>query len=216
VLWDQDGTVIDSEPAWCAAEFTLVQRHGGHWTQADAMNLVGSDLNRTAAALRAAGVNLEIEALINALTDLVIEQVMDTNPWREGIIEALADCRAAGLRCALVSMSWRRFTHAVAGLLPGTFDAVVSGDEVTKGKPDPEPYLIGAARLGLPVDCCIAVEDSPTGVASALAAGLPVVVVPGAVDVPLVPGLVKVSSAKAITVDWLRQVHSQLAADRLS
>jgi beta-phosphoglucomutase-like phosphatase (HAD superfamily) len=152
------------------------------------------------------------EPLINAVLDLVEERVLAARPWCDGIPEALAACREAGRACALGSMSWRRFTHAVADLAPGAFAAVVSGDDVVNGKPDPEPYLVGAAKLGLAPAECVAVEDSPTGAASALAAGIPTLVVPGAVEVPAQPGLARVPSARAITPGHLRALHADLLA----
>ncbi|MDR2253356.1 MAG: HAD family phosphatase [Bifidobacteriaceae bacterium] len=213
VLWDLDGTVVNSESSWFGAERTLAERHGGSWSEAQGMALVGSDLRGTARALQAVGVALETEALVNAMLDLVIENVMATEPWLPGVVDALAACRADGLACALVSMSWRRFTHAVAALAPGAFTAVVSGDDVTRGKPHPEAYLTGAAALGLAPEECVAVEDSPTGVASALAAGIGTVVVPGAVAVPDAPGLVRVAGAGAIDPAWLRRTHPILLAE---
>ncbi|MDR2380337.1 MAG: HAD family phosphatase [Bifidobacteriaceae bacterium] len=212
VLWDLDGTVVDSEPAWYAAEVTLVERYGGTWSKAQALALVGSDLHDTAAGLQAAGVPIETGELINLMLDLVIERVMASQPWLPGVPQALAACQAAGWSNALVSMSWRRFTHAVAALAPGAFAVVVSGDDVVKGKPDPEAYLTGAAKLGCAPEECIAVEDSPTGAASALAAGIPTVVVPGAATVPPRPGLINVSGADAIKPDWLRLTHAKLLA----
>jgi HAD superfamily hydrolase (TIGR01509 family) len=210
VLWDLDGTVVDSEPSWLRAETILVRRHGGSWSQEQGLELVGADLRRTAAGVRAAGVDMETEPLVNALLELVIEDVMATVPWRPGIVEALAACRAAALRSALVSMSWRRFTHAVGELLPGAFDAIVSGDDVERGKPDPEAYRLGAERLGLAPAACLAVEDSPTGAASSLAAGIPTVAVPGAVAIPDQPGVAAVSSALELTPEWLRATHARL------
>ncbi|MDR3107154.1 MAG: HAD family phosphatase [Bifidobacteriaceae bacterium] len=209
VLWDLDGTVVDSEPAWFAAETALVERYGGAWSQERALELIGADLNHTAAALRREGVPLEPKALVNALLEVVIERVMATRPCRPGVREALAECGRAGLACALVSMSWRRFTTAVADLLPGAFAAIVSGDDVTRGKPDPEAYLLGAARLGLRPDECVAVEDSPTGVASALAAGLPTVAVPNPGQLAPAPGLTILDSTEDITVALLREAHAR-------
>jgi HAD superfamily hydrolase (TIGR01509 family) len=178
VLWDLDGTVVDSEPAWLAAETALVRRYGGAWSKAQAIELVGSDLRHTAAVLQRAGVELEPMELIATLIDFVAERVVATRPWRPGILSVLAECAQAGLACALVSMSWRRFTTAVADLVPGVFSVIVSGDEVTRGKPEPEAYLVAAARLGLEPADCIALEDSPTGVAAALNAGIATVAVP--------------------------------------
>jgi beta-phosphoglucomutase-like phosphatase (HAD superfamily) len=94
-------------------------------------------------------------------------------------------------------MSYARLAAAVTDQLPpGTFAAVVTGDEVRHGKPHPEPYLTAAARLGLAPQACLAIEDSPTGVASAVAAGVLVVAVPAVVPVPPGPGYVVVPTLR--------------------
>jgi HAD superfamily hydrolase (TIGR01509 family) len=207
-----DGTVVDSEPAWFAAETMLVERYGGTWSVDQAVALVGSDLKHTAAVLRDAGVPLDPTDLIATLIEFVAERVVATRPWRPGILRALAECREAGLACALVSMSWRRFTTAVAGLVPGTFAVIVSGDEVQRGKPEPDAYLIGAAKLGLEAADCVAIEDSPTGVAAALAAGIATVAVPNPTvtnpgAIAPAPGLALLGSTDQLTVPLLRRLH---------
>ncbi|MDR1186475.1 MAG: HAD family phosphatase [Bifidobacteriaceae bacterium] len=211
MLWDLDGTLVDSEPAWFAAESAMVQRFGGTWSTEQALELTGSDLNRTAAVLQSAGVVMEAHELIRALVEAVAEQVLATRPWMPGVREALIECREAGVPCGLVSMSWRPFTTAVAGLLPGAFAVVVSGDDVNRGKPDPEAYLTGAAKLGLRPADCIAIEDSPTGIASALAAGIPTVGVPNplAGGIMPTPGLTVLRSTEEVTLELLRRVHSE-------
>ncbi len=105
-------------------------------------------------------------------------------PWRPGAVELLADLRAQGVPCALVTMSYRRFVAPIlAGLPAGTFDVVVTGDTVSQGKPHPEPYLKAAAQLGVDPERTLAVEDSNTGTRSAEAAGCTVLVVPNHVPV---------------------------------
>jgi HAD superfamily hydrolase (TIGR01509 family) len=205
-----DGTVVDSEPAWFKAEHILVERYGGSWSDEQSRRLIGADLNDTAAVLQRAGVALETAALVNALLDIVIAYVSEHQPWRPGVTEALAACRAEGLDCALVSMSWRRFTSAVAQMLPEAFSVIVSGDDVSRGKPDPEAYQLGAAKLGLEPRQCVAVEDSPTGVASALAAGVPTIAVPDLAVVEPAPGLVIVDSVRELSPDRLRSLHQQI------
>ena len=112
-----------------------------------------------------------------------------------------ASSRGDGVPCALVTMSYARLAAAVtAQLPPGTFAAVVTGDQVRHGKPDPEAYLTAAARLGVPPGDCLAIEDSPAGVASAEAAGTAVVAVPHVVPVPPGPGHVLVPTLAGTTV----------------
>ena len=184
VLWDMDGTLVDTEPYWIECEYELVAEFGGHWSQEKAHSLVGNDLRMSAAILRdQGGVDLPIDDIVNRLLDGVIARVRNRVPWRPGAKETLAALRKAGIPCALVTMSWKRFADAVVGALPpGTFAVVVSGDEVTNGKPHPEPYLTAARLLGMRPKECVAVEDSPTGVRSAVAAGCRTFAVPNVVE----------------------------------
>jgi beta-phosphoglucomutase-like phosphatase (HAD superfamily) len=112
---------------------------------------------------------------------------------------------ADGVPCALVTMSYRRLVEAVlAGLPAGTFTTVVAGDDVSRGKPHPEPYLTAAARLGAAPADCVAIEDSPTGVASAEAAGVPVLAVAHLVPIPDAPGRRVVGTLAGLTPADLR------------
>ena len=186
VLWDMDGTIVDTEPYWIECEYELVAEFGGHWDQEKAHSMVGNDLRVSAAILRdEGGVDLPIDDIVNRLLDGVIARVRRKVPWRPGARDTLAALRQAGIPCALVTMSWTRFADAVVKTLPpGTFDVVITGDEVTHGKPHPEPYRTAANRLGVRAMDCVAIEDSPTGVASAVAAGCRTFAIPNVVDIP--------------------------------
>jgi HAD superfamily hydrolase (TIGR01509 family) len=187
VLWDMDGSLVDTEPYWIECEYELVARHGhGRWTDEHAHQLVGYDLRDSATYIREhGGVPLAVDDIVNLLLDGVVERVRQHTPWRPGARELLHELRAAGIPTALVTMSWRRLTDAVVDGLPaGAFGTVVAGDDVVNGKPHPEPYLTAAARLGVDPVRCIAIEDSPTGVRSAVAAGCFVIGVPHVVAIP--------------------------------
>jgi len=196
VLWDMDGTIVDTEPYWIEAEFELVAEFGGSWSQELAHSVVGLDLRDTAKVLqRRGGVDLPIDAIVNRLLDGVIDRFRRRVPWRPGARELLALTRKNGIPNALVTMSWKRFADAVVKALPpGTFDVVVTGDDVAHGKPHPEPYRKAAALLGVKPANCLAFEDSPTGVRSAVAAGCRTIAVPNAVDVPKGRGYTRVES----------------------
>ena len=186
VLWDMDGTIVDTEPYWIAAEHEIVEMHGGTWSLEHGKAVVGMDLLDTGAYVRDNGpVPLSPHEIVELLLDRVVASVRREIPWRPGARELLADCRVSGAATALVTMSWRRFaTEVVDALPPASFDAIVVGDDVDRGKPHPDPYLLAAERLGVDPRDCLAVEDSPTGVASALAAGCTVLAVPHMVPVP--------------------------------
>jgi HAD superfamily hydrolase (TIGR01509 family) len=208
VLLDMDGTLVDTEPHWIACEQELVAAHGGSWTDEDAMALVGKPLLVSAGYLSAVGgVDLAPAEIVERLLDGVVARVRERIPWTPGAQELLSSLGAAGVPIALVTMSYRRLAEAVlAGVPEGTFGAVVTGDEVRESKPHPEPYLRAAALLGVDPRRCVAVEDSPTGVAAAEAAGCVTVVVDGVAAVPPAPGRIKVRSLGDLTLDGLEQL----------
>jgi HAD superfamily hydrolase (TIGR01509 family) len=210
VLWDMDGTLVDTEPYWIASEFALVAEHGGTWSDADAHSLVGFDLLDAANVLRdRGGVRLSAVETVEWLLESVIARVRERLPWRPGAPELLAECVAAGVPCAMVTMSWRSLASAVIEAAPpGSFVASITGDEVTSGKPDPEPYQAAAQALGVAPGACVAIEDSPTGVASALAAGCATLGVPHVVPIPAASGLTLVDSLTDVDVAFLRRVHA--------
>lgn len=216
VLWDMDGTLVDSEPYWIAAEHELVERYGGQWSDELAHQLVGQDLLYSARFIRAhSPVTLEPVAVVEALAGRVAEGLATAIPWRPGAAELLAELGAAGVPCALVTMSWRSLADALVAALPaGTFAAVVTGDMVSAGKPDPGPYLLACRMLGVDPGDCVAVEDSPAGVRSAAAAGVPTVGVPHVVPVPGLPGVVLVDTLAGMTAARLTELARLAAADR--
>ena len=201
VLWDMDGTLVDTEPYWMAAEHALVEDHGGVWTDEHAHQLVGNDLLVSADYIRAhSPVDLTSLEVVNELLASVVASVKDHVPWRPGARELLESLVAQGVPCALVTMSWESLATAVVSNLPkGSFTAVVTGDAVQHGKPHPEPYLSAARLLGVDPGACVAIEDSPPGVASAVAAGIPTIAVPHHVEVPETVGAVRVSTLAGLT-----------------
>ncbi|ACQ80496.1 HAD-superfamily hydrolase, subfamily IA, variant 3 [Beutenbergia cavernae DSM 12333] len=209
VLWDMDGTLVDTEPYWMSAEFELVAAAGGTWTHEDAVAIVGQPLVESAAVLRSkGGVVGTDEEIVTTLLERVVGRVRDEGaPWRPGARELLAELRAAGVPMALVTMSYRELADVVLAALPdGTFDAVVTGDVVTHGKPHPEPYLTAARLLGVDVADTVAVEDSVPGVASAEAAGARTIAVPMQVAVPAAPGRSRLATLDGVGPALLARV----------
>lgn len=199
VLWDFDGTLVDTEPYWMKAEYRLVESYGGTWTHEDALALVGNDLLVSGRyIIERTGIPLTPVEVVDRLLDDVVAQLREHIPWRPGARELLADLLAEDVPCGMVTMSYQRFVAPVIEALPEeTFRAVVTGEVVSQGKPHPEPYLEGAARLGLDPATCIAIEDSVTGSTSSIAAGCPTVVVPLHVAVPKREGAVVLPSLPA-------------------
>ncbi|MEJ2859531.1 HAD family hydrolase [Actinomycetospora flava] len=212
VLWDMDGTLVDSERLWDVSLADLAAHLGGTLSAATREDLVGSSLRRSVSTVRAevgldpgdaAGVEADGRWLIERTKVLFAHDL----PWRPGAPEALAAVRASGLPTALVTSTYRELTDvALDSIGRGFFDVTVCGDEVSATKPDPAPYRRAAELLGVDVTACVAVEDSPTGTRSAVAAGATVLVVPAEVAVP--PGERRVlrESLVGVTVDDLREV----------
>ena len=205
VLWDMDGTLVDTEPEWIQAEFEIAHENGGTWSQEQALEMVGNDLMETGRYMREhAGISLEPDEIVEQLLDRVVERVSRQVPWRPGARELLDQLRGAGVRCALVTMSYRRFVAPILATLPAdTFEVVVTGDVVSQGKPHPEPYLTAAALLGVAPADTVAIEDSNTGARSAEEAGCTVLVVQN--HVPVLPGERRVfaDSFEGMTLDDL-------------
>lgn len=184
VLWDMDGTIIDSEPLWLAAEEAMLERFGLMMSAEDRRRLIGSGLWDAAELFRAIGVPLSADRIVEEwVTDVLAGFERTGAAWRPGAMELLGSLGMAGIPCALVTMSVRSLAEWVAALLPeGTFGAIIAGDEVQRPKPDPEAYLRGADALGVPIDRCMAIEDSPKGLRSSIAAGAVSIGVPNMLD----------------------------------
>ncbi|MDR0433312.1 MAG: HAD family phosphatase [Bifidobacteriaceae bacterium] len=207
VLWDLDGTLVDSEGYWIEGEYALVNQFGGNWTEADALEMVGNDLVRTGEALRARGVDMPVDRIVRFLLDGVISRMRERVPWRPGAVDLIADCREHGVPCAMVTASYRDYAQAVVDALPdGSFSAIVPGEEVGAGKPDPEGYLRAAEVLGVDPHRCVILEDSHTGVQAAINSGMPAVAIPLMVEVPDAPNLSRVGSLCELTVELLGEI----------
>lgn len=189
VLFDMDGTIIDSEPYWMRAERELVESFGGTWGEQQAYALVGSGLWNSASLLISAGVELEHEVIIDKLSARVREQISESVPWRPGARELMAEILQAGLPMALVTMSIGPNARAVSAALDRelgqkVFSAIISADDVERPKPDPEAYLAGAAAIGVDISDTLSFEDSSYGAASAFSAGSITIGIPLHVEIP--------------------------------
>jgi HAD superfamily hydrolase (TIGR01509 family) len=216
-LWDFDGTLADTEPLWVAAEYDLIDKLGGTWSQEHAEQLVGNSLLDSGSyILNAIGrVDLSPAWVVDQLLTAVVGHVK-SNPlvWRPGAIELLKSCSEAGVPCALVSASYRvLLDSALSQLSEGTFQVTVAGDEVSRGKPHPEPYEKACTALGVSPRHCVVFEDSETGCRSGNAAGALVVAIPHRVEIPRAPRRLHVRSLAELDVATLARILEQFDGD---
>ncbi len=217
VLWDMDGTIVDSEPMWLAAEARLMTGAGVEFGPADHAELVGMALLTAAEVLRSRGVDLAAAEIVERLVTDVHAALLREVPWLPGISELLGELARAGVPCALVTMSYRVLAEAVvAGAPAGTFAVIVAGDEVTQGKPHPEAYLRAAEALGVDPADCVAVEDSVPGVAAAYASGARTIGIQHMVPVAARPGLSRVDSHRRLSLDLISRVAAGETVDLIS
>jgi HAD superfamily hydrolase (TIGR01509 family) len=189
VVFDNDGLLLDTESVWTRAEQDLFDRRGLAFTPADKRELVGTSAEIAAGILERRlgepGRGLE---LIEELNELVVAELEHGVEAMVGARELLKGLRERGTPIGLVSNSPLRFVERSLEIvgLDGRFDVVLSAHEVSAPKPSPEPYLEACRRLGVPAGPeVVALEDSPTGVAAARAAGLTVIGVPSVEGIAL-------------------------------
>lgn len=216
VLFDMDGTLLDSEKIWDVTLQELAAMLGGRLSAGARAAMTGSNLYSSVTLVHDdLGVDADPQTSGRFLLERTRVHFAGGLTWRPGARDLLDAVHAAGLPAALVTSTHRDLVDvALPTLGPHHFDAVVCGDEVTHNKPHPESYLRAADLLGVPPADCVAVEDSPTGVASAEAAGCAVLAVPA--EIPVAPGSRRVvrPSLLGVTVTHLAEVHHTLTAAR--
>lgn len=198
VLWDMDGTLIDSEPLWLKTELEMLDRYGLEMSEDTQQHMIGTGLWAAANHFRDLGVPLSADDIVAEWVAGVSRGLAEAEPvWRPGSRELLESLRDAGVPCALVTMSVRSLAEVVSAMLPnGSFQAIIAGDEVAFEKPHPDPYLRGAAALNVPIANCVALEDSPTGLRSAHASGAVAIGIPHLVTLNHVPAHELLASLK--------------------
>ncbi len=186
VLFDLDGTLVESEHLWNDAVIELAARHGRSIPKHVLEHTVGIP---TAEFINIVHAYLKWDHIDTATSLAWVEERVRQRfaaglAWRPGAHRLLTEVRAAGIPTALVTATRRHLVEAALNTLGRhNFDTLVCGDEVRHGKPHPKPYLVAADRLGVPIRHCVAIEDSPVGVTSAVSAGCAVLAVPSELDI---------------------------------
>jgi len=239
VLLDLDGTLVDTVDVWRAAYLTLadelsVTLADDFWTSIAGRSMQGS-LGVLGPVVDHHGPDALIGRLV-ALAAIDLGRAERSVPdaasatssgtrgwcWLPGAAELLDRLWAAGPlphppATALVTSAWHAFTdpllEAALADRRGSFDAVVCGDDVAHPKPAPDPYLRAASLLGVAPSDCLVIEDSPTGVASAEAAGMVVLAVPHAGPIEAAPGRAVRADLTGLTLDDLAALHTALRSE---
>jgi sugar-phosphatase len=186
VVLDMDGVLIDTEPVWRAAQSAVFARFGVALSERDLLDSTGQPIEelipvwrRRASAPDPAGTELTDAEIADLIIDRVIAHVTAEGRPMPGVTAAIALFERCGLRLAIASSSPFRLIDAVCDRLGLTRITVrCSAMDEARGKPAPDVYLTAARRLGVAAANCLALEDSPAGVASARSAGMRCVAVP--------------------------------------
>ncbi|WP_204946335.1 HAD family hydrolase [Micromonospora luteifusca] len=215
MLFDMDGTLVDSEKLWDVALQELAEEYGGELSADARRSIVGTSMAESMRILHDDLRQPERDPEISAawINARILELFRSGLRWRPGAFALLRAVRAAAIPTALVTSSPRALVEiALDTLGRDNFDTVVCGDEVVAAKPHPEPYLTAARLLGVPIERCVAIEDSPTGVASAVASGAAVLAVPAEVPLGHIAGVHQVESLTGVDLDLLAGLLADPAA----
>jgi HAD superfamily hydrolase (TIGR01509 family) len=201
IFFDMDGTLVDSEPLWLEAEIEVMLREGCIWTAEDQLACLGGPRAKTERIMQEkCGKQMPDNYFGDQLDELMESKLADKLKLVPGALELLAECKENDLTFGLVTASGGRLMNVVLKSFPeDIFDVVISGDDVEKSKPDPQPYLMAAERLSVDIKKSVVIEDSVTGVTAGLASGAQVIGIPHLVNLPKHENLRVVSKLSDIT-----------------
>lgn len=213
VLWDLDGTIVQSESLWAIAETEILKQYGLELTDEIRSQMIGSGLWSAAEIFRKAGIPLSADEIVESWSSRMVELYHEQGAvWKPGALELLKKLKDSGIPNVLVTMSTEKIARAVIELMPENFfDEIVTGCKDLPAKPKPDPYLLGAEKLGVPIENCIAVEDSQTGLRSAVASGAVAIGVEDRIKLDQLPAHIYLSSLEEIQVETLQKWHTELA-----
>ena len=177
VLWDMDGTLIDSEPIWIGEERRIMESLGATWSDEDALYCIGGPMSRVDAYMRLKLPDNRREEfgeydLTRILLNSMVERFKTGVPFSPGAKELIDEMYTAAIPMALVTASSRAIMEgALASIGTHYFKTTISDNDVERSKPDPQGYQLAAARIGVPIENCLVIEDSITGATAAIASG---------------------------------------------
>lgn len=216
ILFDMDGTLINSEPLWLQAEIEVMAEVGGDWDQSDQINCLGGPMERTEKYMQDRTGNIKPFGYFSQRLDEVMEAKLSKElELIPNAAELLSECKRAGILMALVTASTgRQMRSALTRFPKDIFGATVSRDDVANSKPYPDPYFLAAQILGVDINQCLVFEDSLTGVESGLKSGAEVVGIPHLVEMKVQPRLRLINSLSDVSLkqilDWYPHIGNKV------
>lgn len=216
VLWDMDGTLIDSEPIWIAQERELMTSLGVHWSQEDAIHCIGGPMTRVDAYMRKKlSPELQQQFPEMALTELLLArmevELAKGVEFAPGAKELLNEIAEMGIPQALVSASSRPLVDAALNFIgKDFFEVTISNDEVVDSKPSPEGYISAASHIGVNIEECLILEDSITGVTAAINSGAFVLGIAHVANLPIAPKVVHKTTLESLELEGLLALFNKV------
>ena len=212
LLFDMDGTVIDSEPLWLEAEIEVMAELGCHWDAQDQQNCLGGPMDRTEKYMQERSGNIKPYGYFrDNLNRVMQKKLLHDLKLVPNALELISSAKKIGIKTALVTASGSVLMNIALKKFPdGIFDATVSRDDVINSKPNPEPYLRAADLLEMNISNCVVFEDSETGVTSGLASGAQVIGIPHLINLAPHENLRIVDSLSDVSIDKLRNWYPTL------
>lgn len=209
ILWDMDGTLIDSEPMWMDSERILMAKFGYTWSKVDGDYCLGGPLTRVCRYMKEkSGSDLPEEWFSAELRKTMLAKIASGVKFMPGAFELLMEARDRGIEQALISASDRPIVDVVLQANPGIFSFAIAAGDLPRTKPDPLPYMEAAKRFGLQPKDCLVVEDSKVGVTSGLGSGALVLALAHFQEIPQSSNIFIRSSLEGVSLDELKLLHS--------
>jgi len=218
VLFDFDGTLVDTEPYWARGRIEHLTALGAPYTMEQSLLLRGASVEDSQAAMVAHmathGIDVEamdIDEFYSGLSGRIRDLIERFGaPWLPGAVDLLADLKANEIPCAVVSSSPPEVLAAgLKEFPPGVISVVIDGTMVTRRKPSPEGFLMAAQRLGVDAADCVVIEDNKAGATAGLAAGAVVIAIPDCHDIPAAPRQVIIPTLEGVDTTRLFELYRQ-------
>jgi HAD superfamily hydrolase (TIGR01509 family) len=216
VLWDMDGTLINSELLWIEQERAMMNELAAQWSDEDSLHCVGGPMARVDAYMRSK-LSLENQdrftplELTNSLLARMERRLAQGVEFAPGAEKLMKEMRSYSIPLALVSASPRPLVDAaLASIGAGNFNITVSDNDVAQSKPNPEGYLLAARKLSVAIESCLVIEDSITGTTAAIDSGAYVLGLPHFSALPEGPKVIHMKSLEGVTLSTITDAFTAL------